>query len=90
MSTIAYFIGGPLDLTKMTIHKPERQLHALNAVPAMPIGEMDAKAKTVDYDLLTSRCLYTRLSVEPIRQPFCRDETVVYVFEGITPRRRRG
>lgn len=74
MVTVAYFIGGPLDLTKTAIQRAESRMYALS-MPAFTLSEVGTAQ---DYDrareLIETRHVYRRLCAEG------RD-TVVYVYE---------
>lgn len=86
MSALCYFIGGPLDLTKALIQRPERRLYALERV-AFTLSEIHTvQDASTAIDMLQHRHVYDLGS--PVRVAGTVEKPLVYIYAGREPSRK--
>jgi hypothetical protein len=84
MTPIIYFIGGPLDLTKMAHRNPEPVMYCLT-MTALTLGQVENATVGKDaIDTLRTRHVYRRAGEVRNQESYIRRETVlIYGYEGL-------
>jgi len=77
---IAYFLGGPLDLTKAAVGRAEPQLYALSRT-AFTLGEIHTEQSARNaIDLIKSRHRYKFIA--PAKLAGVNDPVAIYLYDG--------